>query len=78
MLKAREASVRRMVQVYEAIVAYVDRYGYAPSYRDIARACGISSTSRVRYWLDKLEAEGLITRRPGKARSISVKVVRDD
>jgi repressor LexA len=78
MLTAREASVRRMVQVYEAIVAYIDTQGISPSYRDIAKACGLASPSSARYWIDKLEAEGLLTRLPGKARSISVKVVRDD
>jgi repressor LexA len=78
MLTAREASVRRMVQVYEAIVAYIDTQGISPSYRDIAKACGLASPSSARHWVDRLEAEGLVTRLPRKARSISVKVVRGD
>jgi repressor LexA len=77
MLSAREQSVRRMVQVYEAIVAYIDTRGITPTYREIARACGLASPSSARYWVDRLEAEGLVTRLPGKARSISVKVVRE-
>jgi repressor LexA len=77
LLTGKESSIRRMVQVYEAIVAYIDTWGISPSYREIARACGLASPSSARYWIDKLEAEGLLTRLPRKARSISVKVVRD-
>ena len=46
--------------------------GVAPSIREIGDALEVSSTSQVRFYLDRLEAHGLIRRRPGVPRWIEV------
>lgn len=57
-------------QVFEFIRDYWRRKGISPSYREIGRACGLSSTSSVRYWLDALERQGYIKRYRGISRGI--------
>ena len=53
--------------------AYIARYGYPPTYREIAAGAGLSSTSVVHYQLRALEEDGYITRVPGSARAIAIK-----
>lgn len=65
--------------VYEFIVAYKCAHdGNAPTFREIQEGCGISSTSMVLYYLDKLEKRGLI-RRPeppiGSRYALKIEVV---
>ena len=45
-------------------------HGYPPSIREIQSGCILSSSSVVNHWLNKLEAEGVLRRTPGIARSI--------
>lgn len=52
--------------------AYKAAYDSAPTYREIAVACGLSTTSLARYHLDLLERAGLIKRRPNVARGIVI------
>lgn len=48
-------------KVYEFILNYKRTHGgCSPSYDDIARGCGLSSKSVVRYNLKALETEGLV------------------
>ncbi len=58
------------------IIDFIRRFlldrGYPPSIRDIASACGISSTSVVDYNLDILEREGYIRRHPEVSRGIEL------
>lgn len=51
---------RDSILVY--IQLYCQEHGYAPSLREIADGCGISSTSVVNYNLLKLQREGLLVR----------------
>jgi len=50
----------------ERVLAFIRVYkaerGMAPTYREIGAACGITTTSLVRYWLDKLERDGHLKR----------------
>lgn len=57
--------------IYEFLQAYIDRYRYPPSIREIASGCYLSTTT-VAYHLDKLEAQGKIRRRHGRARGITL------
>jgi len=58
----------------DAVVKFVRDYtaehGYSPSYREIAGAVGISSTSHISYWIRKLVGEGRLTRVFNRPRSI--------
>jgi len=58
--------------VFNFIQTYIERYGWAPSYREIGQACDIKSTSNVAYWINKLEAAGKIKKRPHSARTIRI------
>lgn len=59
--------------IYEFIEAYIQEHQYAPTMREIARACGKISTSTVSYHLDALEAQGRIIRSWYKSRSIRLR-----
>lgn len=62
----------RTERVEKFVRDFLAERGYAPSYLEIGRACGISTTSVVAYHLGKLERKGIIKRSPGVARSIVV------
>jgi len=51
---------------------FLDRRGYAPTVRDIARGCNISTPSVVQYHLNMLEEQGHIRRDPEVFRSIQL------
>jgi repressor LexA len=55
--------------VYNFLIRYMDKHGYAPSIREIAAACYIG-TSTASKQLSILEAQGRIMRDDAKARSI--------
>jgi repressor LexA len=57
--------------VYAFIRLYLDRHGYAPSLRDISTSCYLGRSTVIHH-LDQLEAQGRISREPGRARSIVV------
>ena len=54
------------------IETYIDEFGYPPSIRDIQNNCDISSTSVVKYNLDRLQEKGLMNRDSEISRSISL------
>ena len=56
--------------VLSFIGKYRSEWGIAPTYREIGAACGITSMSVVKYWLDKLEENDYIKRYPRMARGI--------
>jgi repressor LexA len=58
--------------IYGYLERYIAEHGHAPTYRQIATACGISSTGSVNYWLGKLKDAGLIAFEPGAARTIVI------
>jgi len=68
----------RRQQILSFITAFIDGRGYAPSIRDIAEGCGISSSSVVQYHLNALEREGYIHRDQGISRSIRVTRLNDN
>lgn len=46
--------------------------GVAPSYREICHGAGVSCVSSVKLILDRLERDGHVIRKPGRARSVEV------
>lgn len=65
---------RNVTLIHHAILGFIaqfhDTNGYMPTYREIARGCGWRSHSTVKYHLERLQAMGLITHEPWRARSI--------
>ena len=59
-------------RILNYIRQFLDEKGYAPTVRDIARGCNISTPSVVQHHLNKLEDEGHIRRDPTVFRSIQL------
>lgn len=59
-------------RILNFIRRFLDRRGYAPTVRDIARGCNISTPSVVQYHLNLLEEQGFIHRDPEVFRSIQL------
>lgn len=59
-------------RILNFIRQFRDRRGYAPTVRDIARGCNISTPSVVQYHLNMLEEKGFIRRDPEVFRSIQL------
>jgi len=59
-------------RILNFIRRFLDRRGYAPTVRDIARGCNISTPSVVQYHLNMLEEQGFIRRDPAVFRSIQL------
>ena len=66
----RETDTRS--RILNFIRRFLDRRGYAPTVRDIARGCNISTPSVVQYHLNMLEEQGFIRRDPEVFRSIQL------
>lgn len=71
-----EANLRPLSVRQEKILSYLGRFigekGYPPSIREIGKACGISSTSVVKYNLNILQRGGHIRRDPEVSRGIDL------
>jgi repressor LexA len=65
------AKERTRDRVMDFIISFKQRKGYAPTVKEIADHCRITSLSVVQYHLDRLEQAGLIRRDKNKSRSIN-------
>ncbi len=62
----------KTLEVFRFVASYIDLHGYAPSYRQIGKGCGLSSTSQATYHLKRLEAAGYLAREKGIPRALVV------
>ncbi len=62
----------RQRKVLQFIRESVERRGYPPTMREIARAVGLSSTSSVAYQLETLQSKGYLRRDAGRPRTVEV------
>jgi repressor LexA len=62
----------RQQEIWEFIVAYVDRSGYPPTVREIGEAVGLASPSTVHAHLANLERAGFLRRDPTKPRALEL------
>lgn len=62
----------RLDQVFTYIRDYIDKRGYAPTYREIMIACQFASTASVKHYLERLARLGRIHFTPGVSRGIVV------
>ncbi len=67
-----EKMSEKQKNIYRFIVDYIDENNYPPSVREIGEAAGLSSTSTVHGYLQRLEKRGLIHRDESKSRAISI------
>ncbi len=57
-------------KIYEYLCRFIAENGYSPTVREIAAACGISSTSTVQFHINKLREKGLVTEAGSKRRAL--------
>lgn len=69
---SERALTRRQHLVLEAIRDYMEKYGFAPSFREIGTVAGLKSTSSVKHQLQVLEEKGLIRVNANKGRAIEL------
>lgn len=62
----------RQGQVFKFIKKYVAKHGYAPTYEDIGKAVGLSSSATIYNHIRSLEKRGYIRRRKGVSRGIDI------
>lgn len=71
--KQQERSIIMRERIFNFICTYKEQHdGVSPTCRDIARDVGISSTSVVYYYLEKLQLAGLIKSGHTRARGIEI------
>jgi repressor LexA len=59
-------------QVLAFVESFLDEQGYPPTNEEIKDALGLSGKSHVKYYLDSLEEEGLILRKPRTPRGLTI------
>lgn len=64
--------MRKKRQIYDFIKSEISGKGLPPTIREIGERFNISSTNGVRYFLDRLEEDGLIKREKWTARGIRI------
>jgi repressor LexA len=64
--------MKKKARIYEYIRQEIALRGLPPTIREIGERFDISSTNGVRYFLDKLEQDGLIERQSRTARGIKI------
>lgn len=57
-------------KILDAIRWCIGDNGYSPTIRELCREVGVASPSSMKYRLDRLRDEGLITYDPRKSRTI--------
>jgi len=62
----------RQQEIWNYLVAYVDRHGYPPTVREIGEQVGLASPSTVHAHLANLERAGLLRRDPTKPRALEL------
>ncbi|WP_179394372.1 transcriptional repressor LexA [Lacticaseibacillus absianus] len=67
-----QASQKRWKQILTTIHESIDTRGYPPTVREIGKAVGLSSSSTVAAYLDRLLDAGLIAKDPSKPRTLEI------
>jgi repressor LexA len=62
----------RQREIWDYLLAYVEKHGYPPTVREIGQAVGLASPSTVHAHLANLERAGLLKRDPTKPRALEL------
>lgn len=62
----------RLDDLVQYIKAYQEKFGFAPTYQEIADALGYASKATVKFDLETLRDQGAVTWAQGKARTLRV------
>ncbi len=66
------ALTRRQKQVFDFLVAFINRHGYSPSFEEIGSGLDLSSLATVHKHMQTLEKKGFIRRAYNQSRSVEV------
>ena len=69
-LTDREQEILRLINLF------VRRHGYQPSFRELAAALDVRSTSTVHHYVGRLERKGVLRRIPGRPRGLESRLTR--
>ncbi|MCX2455746.1 transcriptional repressor LexA [Lacticaseibacillus nasuensis] len=69
---AMQANQERWRQILQTIYDHISDRGFPPTVREIGKAVGLSSSSTVAAYLDRLQSEGLIAKDPAKPRTLEI------
>ena len=67
---ANARNYERADSILRFICTYRAEHGFGPTVREIGMAVGLSSTSTVAKYLERMAQEGVITYKPGVPRSV--------
>ncbi|MEO6109559.1 MAG: hypothetical protein ABIP50_00925 [Candidatus Saccharimonadales bacterium] len=67
-----ERSTKRQKELLDFVDAFIQQYGYGPSYREIMNALNYKSVSTVAIHIDNLITKGYLRKRDNSARSLGV------
>jgi repressor LexA len=68
----QEKLTKKQSEILKYVVGYLKDHGYAPSYREVGEALGVSSTATIHEHVKNLERKGYLTSEDGAARAIDV------
>ncbi|HCC22479.1 repressor LexA [Candidatus Uhrbacteria bacterium RIFOXYC2_FULL_47_19] len=71
-MNRQEKLTKKQHQILEYVTGYIRGNGYAPSYRDIGEALGLSSTATVHEHIKNLKEKGCLSSGNGEARALEV------
>lgn len=72
------AQPERDLRVLAAIHRLITEHGYSPSYREIQAEAAVATVPDVMRSIERLAKGGLVTNRPGQARTVRVTVDGED
>lgn len=59
-------------QILESIRDFIEEHGYSPTIRELCEAVGIRSPGSMKYRIDRLRSEGMLSYDSDKPRTIRV------
>jgi len=71
-MRTNKKTEKTLINVYDFIKKYIEASGYPPTVREIMTEVNVTSTSTVKYYLDKLEEKGLVKRTGNKNRALEI------
>ena len=63
--------MKKQTEILNFINSKIEKEGYSPSIREIAKAVGLKSTSSVQHHINNLVSKGLINKKPNLSRSFT-------
>ena len=67
--------IKKQKEIFDIIKDYIENKKIPPTVREICKLSGISSTSTIQGYINKLEKEGYILKEKGCCRSIRIQKI---